>query len=74
MGKWQMVIRKWLKAGIISYILLTEGVNGSVKSKVFGQGVGAGSRAWMGRVGMGGRFDGEGKWRASRSVRSCENG
>ena len=45
-----------------------------MKSKVFGQGVGSGSRAWMGRVGMGGRFGGEVEWRASRSVRSCENG
>ena len=28
-----MVIRKWLKAGVISYIWLNEGVNGSGKSK-----------------------------------------
>ena len=48
-----MVIRESLKAGVLSYIDGTERVNGSVKSKVFGQGVGSGSRAWMGRVGMG---------------------
>ena len=39
-----------------------------MKSKVFGQGVGSGSRAWMGRVGMGGRFGREIERRASRSV------
>ena len=31
-----MVIREWLKAGVISYIHLAERVNGSVKSKVGG--------------------------------------
>ena len=37
-----MVIREWLKAGVISYIHLAERVNGSVKTKVLGQGVGLG--------------------------------
>ena len=57
-----MVIREWLKAGVISYIYLAERVNGSVKSKVLGQGVGSGSKVR------------EAEWRASRSARSCENG
>ena len=48
-----MVVREWLKAGILSYIDLAEGVNGCVRSY--------GSRAWMGRVG-------ETEWRASRRM------
>ena len=69
-----MILRDWLKAGEISYIDVAEGVNGSLKSKVLGQGVGSRSSAWMGRVGMGGKSGGVAKWRASRSVRSSENG
>ena len=57
-----MVIREWLKAGVISYIHLAKGVNGSVKSKVLGQWVGTRSKG------------GETEWRASRSARSSENG
>ena len=48
-----MVIRESLKAGIISYIEGTEGVNGSVKPKVFGQGVGSGSSVGVDRVRVG---------------------
>ena len=69
-----MVIRESLKAGVVSYIDFTEGVNGGVKSKVLGQGVGSGSRVGVDRIRMGGRFVGEAEWRASRSARSCENG
>ena len=47
-GKWQMVIRKWLKAGIISYIWLTEGVNGSGISKGLRVSVGRGRLGWLG--------------------------
>ena len=43
-----MVIRKWLKAGVISYILLTEGVNGSGKSKGLRVRVGKGRLGWFG--------------------------
>ena len=66
-----MVLRDTLKAGIISQIYLAEGVNGSMEAKVLGQGVEAGSRV---RVDKGGRFGGEAKWRASRSIRKSENG
>ena len=69
-----MVIRESLKAGVVSYIDFTEGVNGGVKSKVLGQGVGSGSRVGVDKVRMGGGFGREVEWRASRSVRSCENG
>ena len=69
-----MVIREWLKAGVISYIYLAERVNGSVKSKVLGQGVGSGCRVGVDRIRIGGRFVGEAEWRACRSARSCENG
>ena len=69
-----MVIREWLKAGVISYIHLAERVNGSVKSKVLGQGVGSWYRVGVNRIRMGGRFVGEAEWRACRSARSCENG
>ena len=69
-----MVIRQWLKAGVISYIYLAERVNGSVKSKVLGQGVGSWSRVGVNRIRMGERFVGEAEWRACRSARSCENG
>ena len=47
-GKWQMVNRKWLKAGVISYIWLTEGVNGSGKSKGLRVRVGKGRLGWFG--------------------------
>ena len=69
-----MVLRDSLKAGVISNVYMAERVNGCLKAKVIGQGVGSGSRAWMGRVRMGGRFGGEVEWRASRGVRSCVNG
>ena len=69
-----MVSREGLKARIISYIDLAEGVNGSVKSKVLGQGVGSWSRVGVNRIRMGERFVGEAEWRACRSARSCENG
>ena len=54
---------------------MAEGVNGGLETKVVGQGVGPWSRVGVdGEVGVGGRFGGEGEWRASRSVRSCVNG
>ena len=73
-GKWQIVIRKGLKPGILLYIWLTEGVNGSVKTKLLGQGIGSWSRVGVDRFRMGGRFVGEAEGRACRSARSCENG
>ena len=47
-GKWQIVIRKGLKPGILLYIWLTEGVNGSGISKGVRGSVGRGS---LGRLG-----------------------
>ena len=69
-----MVIGEWLKARIVSYVYLAEGVNGSVKTKLLGQGVGSWSRVGLDRFRMGERFVGEAEWRACRSARSCENG
>ena len=43
-----MVITKWLKARILSYIWLTEGVNGSGKSKGLRISVGRGRLGWLG--------------------------
>ena len=60
-----MVIRKWLKAGVISYIWLTEGVNGSGISKGLRVSVGRGRLGW---------FGGESERRASRCVGASENG
>ena len=68
-----MIIGEWLKARIVSYVNF-EGVNGSVKTKLLGQGVGSWSRVGVDRFRMGGRFVGEAEWRACRSARSCENG
>ena len=51
-----MVVREWLKAWVISYIHLAEGVNGSMEAKVLGQGVGSGSRVGVDRVRMGKGF------------------
>ena len=63
-----------MKARIVSYIYLAERVNGSVKSKVLGQGVGSWSRVGVDRFRMEGGFVGEAEWRACRGARSCENG
>ena len=69
------ILRDLLKAGIISEVYVAEGVNGSLKSKVFGQGVGSRSRVGVdGEVGVGGRFSGEVEGRTSRGVRSCMSG
>ena len=38
------LVSDWLKAGVISYIYVAEGVNGSLEAKVLGQWVGSGSR------------------------------
>ena len=65
-----MVIGEWLKARIVSYVYLAERVNGSVKTKLLGQGVGSWSRVGVDRFRMGGRFAGEAEWRACRSARS----
>ena len=43
------MVREWLKAGVISYIYVAEGVNGILKSKVFGQGVRSRSRVGVGK-------------------------
>ena len=63
-----MVIGEWLKARIVSDVYLAEGVNGSVKTKLLGQGVGSCSRIGVDR------FRGEAERRACRSTRACESG
>ena len=47
-GKWQIVIRKGLKAGILAYIWLTEGVNDSGIPKGLRVSVGRGRLGWLG--------------------------
>ena len=49
-----MILRDWLKAGVISQIYMAEGVNGSLEPKLLGQLVGSRSRVWVGRVRIGG--------------------
>ena len=75
-GKWaKRLVCNWLKAGVISYVYVAKGVNGSLKSKVFGQGVGSRSRVGVDvEVRVGGRFSGEVEGRTSRGVRSCVSG